>query len=530
MDEPALVASAASLTRLDGLLGALLVLVYAWGRFHTPKSNRVSTTALHFHVAAGGYYVCALGLYALLAAILTQSREQLDALAAQGTAWAPSDLEHISGPLLAALLLTVLLPHTPLLRRVDGWLLRFFQEAANIPYEVRALSAQMRQSRFEIPEARRQSLAQQVASGFTGGVVDPDALDFYDTSTPRGTWTKVVALMDEVQRWKADRHYTGYVHAFADSLAPLEDGFQRVNAKAARCLPLLDGAPADGSREAAAARECATMLREQCDELLRELCHFIAQGVLRCELTEAGRQQRLKAVGFLDSGVSSGRLSMHRVVAVMGMVVVAFGLGVGVVGSETAGEVKHYLRVAVMVSAIYGGAVVCAIAPKCRSRLANVLHAGERPFAAYLLSGIMTLLAAAVLSLLFKGAMLGFGTAWDGLPRSAPWFILSFAVAVATAFMADDGLTRWQADPPWLRGVEALVLGGLMAGLFLGVVRPLLTAAVDGRVPDVSWVVVPATIGLMIGATVPHWYRQTVRSETRDPGSEPAEYARAGAA
>ena len=87
-------------------LGTLLILIYAYGRFNRPKTNRVSTTRMRFYSAATAYCVATFLFYVLLAGVLSDPGLLPDLLAVLqiggvGEDWL-SQLK-LSGPLVAAL-------------------------------------------------------------------------------------------------------------------------------------------------------------------------------------------------------------------------------------------------------------------------------------------------------------------------------------------------------------------------------------------------------------------------------------------
>ena len=98
------------------LICAAVVAVHAWDRYNTPETNRVSTTRSLFLFSGAGYVSASLILYLLLSEVLLRPDTGLF-LGLEGPKKILSD--YSSPPVLAALLLTVLLPNTPIVSEAD---------------------------------------------------------------------------------------------------------------------------------------------------------------------------------------------------------------------------------------------------------------------------------------------------------------------------------------------------------------------------------------------------------------------------
>jgi hypothetical protein len=129
-----------ALQRLEQIMGVdpallaypacgLLILVYAWGRFNTPPSNRSSTRQALYWWSGVGYAISALVLFAGLSSLLQAGNWRTALLG-------PADQPSLPAPLIATLAMTTLLPSIPVLKRLDEWLLSVFLDWAEIPAEV----------------------------------------------------------------------------------------------------------------------------------------------------------------------------------------------------------------------------------------------------------------------------------------------------------------------------------------------------------------------------------------------------------
>ena len=123
-------------------LGALLIIVYAHGRYNQPVHHRSSTTAARYFGSLIAYYAVGLGLYYLfsryphlLQSLLADQPEDIRKYA--------EGLENVSAPLFVAVLLTVFLANVPGIAKLDQWVRERLQYMAAIPYEVRRMSAEL---------------------------------------------------------------------------------------------------------------------------------------------------------------------------------------------------------------------------------------------------------------------------------------------------------------------------------------------------------------------------------------------------
>jgi hypothetical protein len=169
-----------------------------------------------------------------------------------------------------------------------------------------------------------------------------------------------------------------------------------------------------------------------------------------------------------------------------------------------------------VVETIYGAAIVCAILLKGRWPTTT----GERPVLGYVVSGVVAGAMAALLSVAFKSLLLlSFYDAALNLRFTYPYLALSFMAAVATACCCDDFAAA--SEDPWF----ARWLEGLGTGLALSATGYFVWQALDSiaaasptprHIPDLRLLIATtALIGVVIGVTVPTWYRRALhRTET----------------
>lgn len=495
-------------------IGGVLVFIDAQARFNTPHTNRYTTTASGYYTAAT-LYLGLLGLgFILLGGGITVLPDFVSAspqvLAVLG------DLpEKLPGPLLAALLLTTLLPNFPLLSRFDKWLRRTCYDIGNIPLAARRLSARMRSLKLTVPMEWRSAVETKL-TGFA-----PEDLRWEPDGSLQHRWTAVAALYLQLTRWSERRRYDVFLERFHDEVATLESEIDVMVARAVVCLPILKSTNAstdEGLLRAVA--ECEKHHIEQADRLYKKLCDLAARGVLRCELLKKERTSMLQRIGFTEFQEESEILRPDQVLGLGVAVFLVLVTSLLMFGGDQG--VGRKLQTAAMVATIYCFAVVAAIFPKERYEAADRRRTGYRPVAAYLLSGVAGACLAFNVSLLIKFLSLrDFLHALGEFGWSYPWFVMSFVVAASLAFLADDYVTATNR-PRWARWIEGAAEAGLVGAaawvtyLWLASIPEVPT----GRVPDpASLVPTCAAIGFVLGCCVPHWYRSVDR---QSPGRESA--------
>jgi hypothetical protein len=98
-----------------------------------------------------------------------------------------------------------------------------------------------------------------------------------------------------------------------------------------------------------------------------------------------------------------------------------------------------------------------------------------------------------------------------GLQKEVPLVLLSLMLCTAVAFCCDDW-TKEDHPPTWLRPAEAVGCGAVMAlGMIIVLVADLGALNVGGGWPLAAFIVLPSALGIMVGACVPHIYREANR-------------------
>ena len=156
---------------LEWAAGGLFVCFYAYKRYNTSphniiSENRTSTTFFRFLIFLILYLLTLLVIYWLFGSFLLTSPELIAKLspffggAAQGvvTEGTDGDRSPIYGPILAALMLTTLLPTLPKLQLFDRWLLGIFWGLGHIPGQAFWQSEKLRRAPMTFSRRRKKEI------------------------------------------------------------------------------------------------------------------------------------------------------------------------------------------------------------------------------------------------------------------------------------------------------------------------------------------------------------------------------------
>jgi len=445
--------------KLEWLFGAFIVLIYSYRRFNTPKAFTASTTMLKFHFAGVSYYISCLLLFFFIASLLAQSPNLLSALGVQPAA-IPADLETLSGPLITALLLTALLPHAPILSRIDESLLAFFRRIGQIPVAAAILSSQLRRTGIRIPE-------RSYRRGYTDPIdvkdqilrfaerklvpISKGDLEFENRDSVGFRLATTIWLLDEITSWEGNPAYRSISDLFSEEVRQIHEKFEKFVSIAIRYFELNKEVKSgeNGTELTRALSEVRDRCDEVYDDLFRDICDLIARAVLRRELSSTDRKYKLDQLGFCMPGPT---LSFDNFIGIGLITFVILFTTMSLIGAALQEEiVSKSLLIATMVTIIYVVAIACAILPKTNWAFANIKRRGHRPWAAYLVSALMAVVIGIAVSIIFKAIQYqNFYLAVYQLKYSYPWFYLTFTLTLVIAYLADSHSVTPQARPSWL--------------------------------------------------------------------------------
>lgn len=505
---------------LDLYLGAVFVIIHAYDRFNTPCTNRASTTAARYHITAVIYFF----IYLLIYYILTKYQYLLDAISVSGEPDIISDAKKTlqeQPRLLAALLLTVLLPKIPMLSSIDNWLRGQLYEHAAIPHEARRLSRELHNTEFNVP--------QDVRNKIQGALVDdgfePTDIVFDKNSQPQYLWNKIAVLVAHMEsKWESDSKFAGYLNAepYKSNYKQLKDKYKHLSDKAKKCFRLHQEIPIEGEDQQFrnAINECTTNFKEQGRELFKGLCDFISQGVLKCQLTHTARWDALNAIGFETPNTDDGRerLTIDQVLMLFSILITVLILNITLFGSQFgsqfgshSGEYGKKIFIYLKIATLHTIAVVCVVYLKNKWKFTLRNANDTRPMLFYLVAGLAAVIIAIPINLIFnfifyftnlKDAASAFNEAWIGFSTRYQFMLLTFITAFGTAINIDNR-PFWKITSSMLRWME-----GVIQALFNLSMAYIVYLLLDNKQMDMHrFLLTGALIGFIIGFVVPHWYR-----------------------
>lgn len=490
------------------LWGLGFVALYAYGRFRGAGEQRIVTTHGRYWTALILYvlfYAVLFLVIALLVTIGSNLPHGWDQMLAQWEKLNTGDLGSYSPPLIAALLMTVLLPQIGPLARRDEQIREFFRRMAALSRPALELSRQLQKARLSMSGDDRAAMEETLTShGF-----DAQDLSFDADDTPQHMWVRLAYYWAELRDWnEASEPYQRFVKTRLQDYQSLKLRYTEFNDDAKHCFRLYRASAGDAEL-AQALSACKKQYCSRMAKLLQQTCDFLSEGIL---YTQPGRDGRRKTIRSLiemqavDVGLSIHEVARLFIGLVVGLVVAFlvihhFSAPASLEGEGTAGAGRRIL-LAIMVATNYSIAVLCAIATKYLYRTAANETPKSRPWAAYGLSGLMAVLLGSTLGILYNGVVRGsMGAGFDHfLNATHPWMVMPLVTAIVTAYMTDNpvcaGSRRSQQLKEGSQQAAWTLLGALVVYLWLPRAPPLATMFL-----------VSGGVGFFIGYTVPTWFR-----------------------
>lgn len=487
------------LSDLSFALGAATIAIFAYGRFNDPPKSRSTTTAFRFHTASAVYSLGMVAAYSVLAHFqsLGHTINVFRTL--------PQPLqENLTDPLVAALLITGLLPQAPGLSVADDWLRGRLKRMAAIPTEVRRLSAELRRLPIELPLELRSKVITQLRQN---GIEPTEAL-LQAQEGPSHLWVAVSGLMVGLDGWRADPAFSVFLDRNWEEHSALKSRFDQLLPAARQLLagstdPGSDGG--DGGRLGALAREYRLLVIEQIEDLHRRACELVSRGILDCRMTHSSRVQQIRQLGFRFDG-RSGPVSVDQLVAIFLLVAGTYSIISTLTAVATDGDVGRALTLSLLIGFVYLGAVCCAVYPRSWWLRNRFSAPGVRPWSLYLFAGAMASAVAGSLVFVMQWLrQLDLAAAMSEMPQRLPWLLLAFGTAFMLSLQIDNVPSpevrpvRWQTIEALVQSCASVLFAALVVSLFQAWGEHARAMRILG---------VSLGIGFMLGWFVPSWYRR----------------------
>jgi hypothetical protein len=495
------------------LVAGVLTAFYAGNRFATPRTLRSETTRFQYYSSYVTYVVSCIGLLMFLSWILAHKPALLGILYSPSPI--PEELKGLDAPLVAALVLTTLLPSVPVLRDIDSALLRFFHRMGAIPLGAVRWAQRMNMTQLTISE----KLVADTKLYIANSTLLPDSLaaqlqpDF-NLDSVRFRFTRCLALyvaLNNLPGW------TGYSADFPEERAAFEKKMSSLFAQSVAFFTLTTQLV---QRQLEPAADSVDQFRSYALDAYEDIRLMLARVLLYSCNSDAEVAHQLTKIGFAIQRPSLIRLPLNLLSFDFAGVVVLFVI---TTVSLADGDFGRALAIGMLVAINQSIAAVCALAPKQLWNFADYRSARERPTLSYLISGACTLTITLPIS--FGFYLLRVHSPLDLHPllpfaAQAKWLLLPTVLSIALAFACDDTI---EADHElwWLKWVESAGLAALMglSGFFvmhwLSVNQPTTQHLL--LIPSL----LSASIGALFGATIPHWYRKTMRGAGPDNLTKP---------
>ena len=263
----------------------------------------------------------------------------------------------LSAPLIAALLMTTLLPNVPALQRVDASLLAFFQRMGSIPEAVRDLSKRILAAKLTINEER--------FSGDIDNLLDlPEEVskelrrDDAAGQPIRLPLTRVIAMFLCLKRWQDLPRYGEFFAESGEKFKDLSKKFAELAEEARVAFAIIQIAPGATAQDAPAVAEyqhvLASYFKAHVDGVRRELCDLMAAALLAGERSNRDINNRLVEAGFVLSDEKPSRLDVNRVVSIVIAVFGIFLVGGAAIGSylHLDMQVPQVIAVSLLIAAV----------------------------------------------------------------------------------------------------------------------------------------------------------------------------------
>lgn len=526
---------------VDGVIGAVFVLVYAYERFNTPKTNRSMTTWWRFWTFSIIYYISVVFIYVLLAksTILLQvlASTRVNALADFGAGVDVKQIiDSLSPELVAALFLTILLRRLDFLAKPDDWLRTLFQTMAAIPHAARHIGAEIRRATFSETEDvvnRLRPLTRRMD-------FDLDTFRRTEKTQLRDLWMKTLVVINEFEGWPNETGYSKFYGHNRDEIAAIKSEIDRIGNRIRRLMNYEQKLEAEESDFETAVdnpiNDIRESITEECEALFDKMSILLARGLLHSEIQMSKCRNRLFNIGFKDMKEGTWTSNVNEVVAVALIVFVIAATSILLSQGSQDVSVQRLIRLPVMLMILFTSATLISImtAENLVSKGRGPESEGVPPFGTYVLAALFAAAAWMVISGLFKlirvdgpgyldALLTHYETKWHwGLGPVLFAFLLTMLLdgrlggAISRFAQRRGDRSKMGAMEKTVavlgqrrRVVEALFL--CLAMIAVGIVVVYLRGVVDPGAKSAPYLricTMYGTLGLCIGFLVPRWYRK----------------------
>jgi len=486
----------------------VVVLFYAAKRYNTPETNRLSTTQSLFLLTGAGYLAATVALFFILSEIALKP----GVLPFLGVKNAQEVIKEFTAPpVLAAVILTTLLPNIVVVRDWDEWILKRFQAWGRIPQGVRNLADMMTQNALGVTEKDLSDLKKWIHN-------DADASNDLDSristdsaETPSGSFTHILRLYLDIEDLKALPDYAKAFRNRHDTWQTINADFRVFLAQSLAFFVLFDQlTPVKGVADETAFKQAKDRYDDICQKMHGHLAEFLAGLLLMVEGTEQRIKSRLEALGFCIQERTCPALPVGPFVF-RGVVMVVAVLGVvGIVPQPQSGPLPLPLT-AFLIGVTKTIGVLAAVLPKLRWSAFRPSSDGSLPYSASLTSAVL----AALISLLMERAAIAIahqtisGAFEFGTYPLTPLAPTTFAISLSIAIICDIDLHLGRG---WMQRITEGMLCGAAMVTSLFICLRLLDIPSSTEAHTSPWFpyAFSFSLGFIAGFVAPYLYRRAL--------------------
>lgn len=501
---------------IDWLVGAFFIVLYSYKRYGGSAAVRTSTTRQRFY----GFYLMYLATLLVAYAYLIVALQSFPHLLVKyvpliGSANLPLKTlladSSMTAPVLAALMLTVLLPNIKALSALDKRILEFFWDKGQMPVSIANQAERLCRADYHIPA----HLKKEIESQAKDLGIRPSDLEFNPTEHANYRWTKLCSIILSIEALYAEKssNYAHYLKGNREEFEDIRAGFIALSAHAANFFRRWRLFVKQDVR-----CETHVLLTDLSKHLLTNIARlqkkavvFLSRAVISSELTENKRSMAFQKMGFDNVPVSDGNLSSSQVFLLSFWLFIGFFI---ISVMESRSNLSMLALITAMSCAQYGIAVVVTIYAKSVWRFTDIECTRSRPWCGYLLSGLLAatvglfcVLSIRYLSNAINGKYLlqNWQSIGEDLSRHVNYLLQSLVLGGVLSYLADSySNVRGDALKQY-RWTDALTLSLAMLVASCGTYYLKYSSGYTG---DFFYFVAKGyLIGFIIGFTVPHWYR-----------------------
>ena len=457
------------------ILGLIVVLLYSSDRFNTPETNRLSTTSSKYYTGMVMYLSAYIFFYHVL--LLLPELDGYVQSVNPNIAWLPKEL-------VAALVLTILLPALPYVKNFDLSVKTKICNLVNIPYEVSVLVKLLKNSTYKHSDREFETAYDElVGYGFSRNQMDALADDVLLNS-----WLKITMFKNRLKDCNHSQGYQLFSRIFSSECQRLQDKYDELKSFVLAYVNSSQNGPMKGT-------EMAREIEKVTHSYLGEIYELIARAVFSRSSVLKNRKKLLEDFGFVIDEPDA-QLSWDMISMVFLAVFVLFFAKFILLDRET----LFALVLALQIAIFYCIAVFWAVYPKLYWSFASREKGGTRRYSYYLLSTLLTITCVFLVRALVQAVQgADIQTLYTQLMEYMAWQIPSASLVLILSYFLDS---RTSLINRWVEGV--------VGGLLMCIAFAYTVFALDRPLVPVDFIF-PFAIGVLVFSYVPHWYRVSLK-------------------